>query len=161
MRRWRKWIRTIPLFLAISVIFSFPAGSGCAQENSLFRGPFQTRIDLRPTVSSPENQGDKHLLLPGDITDSDIFPPSSARKEERNQGNKQTWGAYDWGFFSLSLSNLDNKDPRRDISGKMMGKNRLEMFRSLTSGFSDMSSRQRFQSFGEILEPEVKLKIEF
>ncbi|SEM55781.1 hypothetical protein SAMN04489760_12210 [Syntrophus gentianae] len=160
MRSCRKEIRTIPLLLAISVIFSLSVGNGCAQENSLSRGPFQTRIDLRPTVSAPENQGDKHLLLPKDIPDSDIFPPSSA-PEERNREQEQALGAYGWGFFSLSLSNLDNKQHRRDISGKIVEIDRLDMFRSLTSGFSDLSSRKRLQYFGEILEPEVKLKIEF
>ncbi|WP_367359628.1 hypothetical protein [Syntrophus sp. (in: bacteria)] len=49
----------------------------------------------------------------------------------------------------------------RDISGRAEEKNRLEMLEALTSGFSDMSSRRRLQSLGEIFEPEVKLEITF
>jgi len=161
MRGWWELNRTITLLFLLFFSLHLPEKNGCAQDIFLSWEPFQTQTNLEPTVPTPGNNWGKPTFLPRDIKDSARLPLSQDQWEDSKQDQENTWGAISWSFFSLSLSTLSNMEPRRDISGTERERSRLEMIRSLTSDFSDMPSRKRFQSVGEIFEPELKLGIEF
>jgi len=160
MRGWWELNRTITLLFLLFFSLHLPEKNGCAQDIFLSWEPFQTQTDLVPTAASGNNWK-KSTFLSRDITDSARLPLSQDQWEDSKQDQENTWGTYSWSFFSLSLSTLSNMEPRRDISGTAQERSRLEMIRSLTSDFSDMPSRKRFHSVGEIFEPELKLGIEF
>jgi len=161
MKGWWKWLCSIPLLFAISFVLQLPEWNCFAQDVFLPGEPFHTQTDLAPTVPALENNWETPTFIPSDMTDSARLPRSQDPWEDSKQDQENTWGTYSWSFFSLSLSTLSNMEPRRDISGTAQERSRLEMIRSLTSDFSDMPSRKRFHSVGEIFEPELKLGIEF
>lgn len=161
MKTHRKWIGTVFPLVAIFFLLYLPAWNCCAQGGFSPRSPFHIRGDL--LLSSPIQENDRvpPPFPPMDIPDSGMFPPLSPQEGEPSGKERQSSDINSWSFFSLSLSPLENTGPMRDISGRAEEKNRLEMLEALTSGFSDMSSRRRLQSLGEIFEPEVKLEITF
>jgi len=166
MKGWGS-LRKILLLLSIFVGLYLPAPIISAQEIFFNWEPFQPQTELAPTTTNslplPGNNRGKPGFLTGDILDSDSAPPTQLWKKEDGQQEKvDKWAIRNWGLFSLSLSTLRNRIPKHDISGPVTNeKSRWEMMRSLTSDFSDMPSRERFQYFGEIFEPELKLGIEF
>jgi len=162
MKGWWKWLCSIPLLFAISFVLQLPEWNCFAQDVFLPGEPFHTQTDLAPTVPALENNWETPTFLPSDMTDSARLPRSQDPWEDSKQDQENTWGAINWSFFSLSLSTLDKQEPRRAII-RTPGeeKSRLEIIRPFTEDFSEMSSRKRFQYFGETIQPELKLKIEF
>jgi len=163
MRR-RLWKGNWMILLLVAIFFGLSAPEGtCSAQEILSWEPFHAQCRLSPTVPAPGTHLKKSLFFSADNPDSRPAPLIPGKENEDQREEENTWAIHNWGFFSLSLSTLNNRIPERDIriSGTAEEKSRMEMIRSLTSGFSDMSSRKRFQSFGEIFEPELKLGIEF
>jgi len=164
MKNWGS-LRKI-LLLSIFFCLFLPAPTISAQEIFFNWEPFQTQTELAPTFNARPLSGNnlgKPGIPTGDILDSDSAHLTQLWKRENSEREKgDKWGTYNWSFFSLSLSTMHNRIPKHDISGPVMNeKSRWEMIQSFTSNFSDMPSRERFEYFGEIFEPELKLGIEF
>jgi hypothetical protein len=168
MMRISAWNRQILPVVVISVGLHLPAFTVSAQDIFYNGEPFKTQTKLTPTAPAaaapvPKNDFRKptDLLAPDRMAtdfETRVLPEGKHDKKEK----EDYWATYDLGIFALYLSTLRNRILEHDISGPMMSeKSRFEVMRSLTSDFSDLSSRERFQSIGEIFEPELKLGIEF
>lgn len=163
--RLRRLLLTASIFLCLTM----PAITGFAQEIFFNWKPFQPQAELAPAADALLSPGSnlikiRPFFLPRDINDLYSLPttPQFRKEEAGERGRNVQWAIYDRGVFSLSLSTLHKRIPERNISGTATNEiNRWEMMRSLTTNFLDMPSRERFQYFGDIFEPELKLKIEF
>jgi hypothetical protein len=162
MKSFRTWKRLILPLIAIS-IFLYASGFCSAQEILSNWEPFQPQAGLETTAPTP---GKSNLNVPPIRPEDRLYFDRRPlfRGEEKNymQDEDAKWSIYNWGWGSMSLSTMRTRILKRDISGKTTSEDKnLEMIRSLTTKFPDLPSREGFQYFGEMFEPELQLGIKF
>jgi hypothetical protein len=154
--------RLILSLIALAFFLYSPAFCS-AQEILSNWEPFQPQPGLATIAPAPGKSSlDMPPIRPEDRLYFDQRPLFRGEEKKDRQDEDAKWSIYSWGWGSMSLSTMQNRIPKRDISGASSYEdNRWEMIKSLTTKFSDLSSREGFQYFGEMFEPELKLGIKF